>query len=81
MERAPYSPVRLICELGFALSPSSEQFLCCNNRYQRNSTSLLEQTSFFLVIELSPLIPPTSVFFFTYSRSLHECIFLFTLRA
>ena len=40
MERAPYSPVRLMCGSGCALSPSSEQILCCDNRYQRNSTSL-----------------------------------------
>ena len=40
MERAPYSPVRLRCGSGCALSPSSEQSLCCNKRYQRNCTYL-----------------------------------------
>ena len=35
MERAPYSPVRLMCGSGCALSPNSEQILCCNNRCQR----------------------------------------------
>ena len=64
MERAPYSPVRLMCGSGCALLPSSEQILCCNKRYQRNSTYL---TSFFLAIKLPTLIPFRIVFFlFTY---------------
>ena len=45
MECAPFSPVRLMYGSGCALSPSSEQILCCSKRYQRNSTYL---NSFFL---------------------------------
>ena len=40
MEPASYNPVRLMCGSGCALSPSSEQILCCNKPYQRNSTYL-----------------------------------------
>ena len=49
MERGPYSPMRLIYGSGCALSPTSKQILCCNNCYQRNSTSL---NSFFLKSKL-----------------------------
>ena len=86
VESAPYSPVLLMCGSGCTLSPSSEQILCCNNRYQRNSTSLNSfffesKLLFFLAIKLPALISPTSLFFlFTCSHSLHKCIFLFTLR-
>ena len=49
IERAPYSPVRLMCGSDCALSPNSEQVLCCNKRYQRNCTYL---HSFFLESKL-----------------------------
>ena len=49
MERAPYTPVRLMCGSGCALSPNSEQILCCNNSHQRKSTYL---NSFFLESKL-----------------------------
>ena len=49
MEHAPYSPVRLMCGSGCALSSSSEEILCFNNCYQRNSTFL---NSFFLESKL-----------------------------
>ena len=53
MERAPYCPLRLMRGSGCALSSSSEQILCCNNRYQRNSTF---HNSFFLESKLLSLL-------------------------
>ena len=70
MERAPYSPVRLMCGSGCALSPSSEQILCCNKRYQRVCTtsthSLLRANFLFLSCDQM-----------TYSHSFYDVFFLF----
>ena len=68
MERAPNSPVRLMCGSGCALSPNSKQILCRNNLYQHNSTSL---NSFFFKSKLLSFLRSN----YQLSFSLRVCFF------
>ena len=85
MEHVRYSPVCPMCGSGCALSPSSEQLLCCNKRYQHNcttSTRFFSRTNFlFLAIKLPTLIPLMSVFFSSLALVHFTCINTYLRRA